>query len=212
MSTILSVQGSPRGERSHSRRLQEAFLKAWQVRGEGRQVLRREVGRVAIAPVTEGWIAAAFHPESEERSEVMKADLALSDLLVDELLASDRLVISAPMYNFGVPSGVKAWIDQVMRVRRTFGMDLSNPANPYTPLVLGRKALIITTRGDHGYGPDGANAHMNHADPYLRLVLGHMGITDVTVVAVEDDEFGGEGFQQSYQRAERTLADLAESF
>ncbi|MDH4609801.1 NAD(P)H-dependent oxidoreductase [Pseudomonas sp. BN102] len=212
MSTILSVQGSPRGERSHSRRLQESFLKAWQARQEGRQVLRREVGRVAIPLVTEGWIAASFHPESEARSEVMKADLAVSDLLVDELLAADGLVISAPMYNFSVPAGVKAWIDQVMRVRRTFGLDLSNPANPYTPLVLGRKALIITTRGDHGYGPGGANAHMNHADTYLRLVLGHMGITDATVVAVEDDEFGGEGFQQSYQRAERALADLAETF
>ena len=69
MSTILSVQGSPRGERSHSRRLQESFLKAWQVREEGRQVLRREVGRVSIPAVTEGWIAAAFHPQPEARSD-----------------------------------------------------------------------------------------------------------------------------------------------
>src|SRR5262245_29157092 len=102
MSTILSVQGSPRGERSHSRRLQESFLKAWQVLDGNREVLRREVGRVAIPAVSEGWIAAAFHPEPATRSEVMKADLAVSDQLVDELLAADRLVISAPMYNFGV--------------------------------------------------------------------------------------------------------------
>lgn len=212
MSTILSVQGSPRGERSHSRRLQESFLAAWQAREAGRQVLRREVGRVAIPAVNEGWIAAAFHPEPEARNEVMKADLAVSDLLVDELFAADRLVISAPMHNFGVPSGVKAWIDQIVRIRRTFDFDPSRQGNPYTPLVLGRKALIITTRGDYGYGPGGANAHLNHADVHLSAVLGFIGITDVTVVAVESDEFGGKAFEQSYQRAERALAELAERF
>lgn len=212
MNRILSIQGSPRGERSHSRRLQDAFLAAWQGQDTARQVVYREVGRSPIAPVTEGWIAAAFHPEPEHRTEVMKADLALSDLLVDELFAADRLVISAPMYNFGVPSGVKAWVDQIVRIRRTFDFDPSRPGNPYTPLVLGRKALIITTSGDHGYGPGGANAHMNHADTYLRVVLGYIGITDVTVVAVESDEFGGDAFQQSYQRAERALVELAEVF
>ncbi|WP_044871602.1 NAD(P)H-dependent oxidoreductase [Pseudomonas sp. LFM046] len=212
MSSILSVQGSPRGERSHSRRLQEAFLKAWQGRDAGRQVLRREVGRVAVPAVSEGWIAAAFHPEPDARSEVMKADLALSDVLVDELFAADRLVISAPMYNFGVPSGVKAWVDQIVRIGRTFDFDPARQDNPYTPLLQGRKALVITTRGDRGYGPGGANAHLNHADAYLRTVLGFIGIHDVTVVAVENDEFGGESFEQSYQRAERALADLAETF
>lgn len=212
MSTILSVQGSPRGERSHSRRLQESFLKAWQARQADSQVLRREVGRVAIPAVTEGWIAAAFHPEPEARTEVMKADLAVSDLLVDELFAADRLVISAPMHNFGVPSGVKAWIDQIVRIRRTFDFDPDRQGNPYTPLVLGRKALIITTRGDYGYGPGGANAHLNHADVHLSAVLGFIGITDVTVVAVESDEFGGQAFEQSYLRAEHALAELAESF
>ncbi|MNE79930.1 FMN-dependent NADH-azoreductase 1 [compost metagenome] len=99
-----------------------------------------------------------------------------------------------------------------MRIRLTFDFDPDRQGNPYTPLVLGRRALIITTRGDHGYGPGGANAHMNHADVYLRTVLGYIGITDVTVVAVENDEFGGEAFAQSYERAERTLADLAETF
>lgn len=212
MSRILSIQGSPRGERSHSRSLQETFLAAWQAQRSERQVVRREVGRAPIAPLTEGWIAAAFHPEPESRSEVMKADLALSDQLVDELLAADRLVISAPMYNFGVPSGVKAWIDQIVRIRRTFDFDPGRPGNPYTPLVLGRKALVITTRGDHGYGPGGANAHMNHADTFLRTVLGYIGISDVTVVAVENDEFGGAAFEQSYQRAERALVELAEVF
>src|SRR5699024_865235 len=87
MKRILAIHGSPRGERSHSRRLTEAFLQAWQTEQKGGEVLRREVGRMAMPHVTEGWIAAAFYPQPEERSELMKADLAFSDRLVDELFA-----------------------------------------------------------------------------------------------------------------------------
>lgn len=212
MKRILSIHGSPRGERSHSRRLVEAFLQAWQSEQKGGEVLRREVGRMAMPHVTESWIAAAFHPQHEERSELMKADLAFSDRLVDELFAADRLVIAAPMYNFSVPSGVKAWIDQVVRIGRTFAFNPDAPQDQYEPLVLGKKALIVTTRGDRGYGPGGENAHLNHADVYLRDVLGLIGITDITVVAVENDEFGGMAFEDSFKSAERALADLAMSF
>lgn len=212
MKQILAIQGSPRGERSHSRRLVESFLKAWQAEQGGGEVVQREVGRVTLPPVTEGWIAAAFHPHPKERSEVMKADLALSDTLVAELFAADRLVIAAPMYNFGVPSGVKAWIDQIVRVGVTFAFNPDDPHNPYQPLVLGKKALIVTSRGDSGYGPDGVNAHLNHADAYLRAVLGLIGISEVTVIAVENEEFDGRAFEDSFKAAERALAELAVSF
>jgi len=212
MSKILAVQGSPRGERSHSRRLVEGFLQTYLDSHADASLQRREVGRVAVPPVSEGWIAAAFHPEPAERTAVMQADLALSDALVDELLAADRLVISAPMYNFGIPSGLKAWVDQVVRIGRTFDFIADDQANPYRPLVLGRKALIVTTRGDRGYGPGGVNAAMNHADVYLKAVLGFIGITEVDVVAVENDEFGGLAFEASYQVAERALAELVGVF
>ncbi|CAD5109135.1 FMN-dependent NADH-azoreductase [Zestomonas carbonaria] len=211
MSQILAIQGSPRGERSHSRRLLESFLSAWQDSAAGRDVVRREVGRAQIPPVSEAWIAAAFHP-AEQRDARMQADLALSESLIGELFTADRLVIATPMYNFGVPSGLKAWIDQVVRIGRTFDFDPEDHANPYRPRVLGKKALIVTTRGDHGYGPGAINAHRNHADTYLRTVLGFIGIEDVTVIAVEDDEYGGQSFADSYGRAERALAELAGSF
>lgn len=210
MKRILAIQGSPRGERSHSRRLLEHFLQA--LADEQDVVLsRREVGRIVLPPVTEGWVAAAFSAPAE-RTAAMQADLALSDTLVDELLDTDRLVIAAPMYNFGVPSGVKAWIDQIVRIGRTFDFTPEDPASQYKPRVLGKRALIVTTRGDRGYGPDGINAHLNHADTHLRAVLGLIGITDVEVVAVENDEFGGLVFEDSYQAARRRLAQLALDF
>lgn len=211
MKKILAVQGSPRGERSHSRRLLDHFLEALTSEQRGAEITHREVGRIALPAVTEGWIAAAFH-DPHTRSATMQADLALSDELVDELLATDRLVIAAPMYNFGIPSGVKAWVDQIVRIGRTFEFTPEDPANQYKPRVLGKRGLIITTRGDRGYGPDGVNARLNHADTHLRDVLGLIGITDVEVVAVENDEFGGMAFADSYQAAQRRLAQLAMDF
>ncbi|MBM7060427.1 NAD(P)H-dependent oxidoreductase [Pseudomonas sp. UL073] len=211
MSQILSVQGSPRGERSHSRRLVDAFLQDWARQASGRQIVPREVGRAAIPPISEAWIAAAFQP-AEQRDAAMRADLAFSDQLVDELLGADRLVIATPMYNFGLPSAVKAWVDQIVRIGRTFDFDPGRPDNPYVPLTLGKRALIVTTRGDHGYGPGAIHAARNHADTHLRTVLEFIGIDDITVIAVEDDEYGGQSFADSYARAERALAELAGSF
>ncbi|MBC3362921.1 NAD(P)H-dependent oxidoreductase [Pseudomonas sp. SWRI154] len=212
MSRILVVQGSPRGERSHSRRLAEAFISAWQGVNPQSQATRREVGRTVIAPVNEAFIAAAFHPEPQARPLTMRADLALSDTLVAELMAHERLVISAPMHNFGVPSGIKAWIDQIVRIGLTFNHSLDNGVSQYEPLVLGKKALIVTSRGDFGFGPGGQLEAMNHADTWLRTVLGFIGVSDVTVVAAEGEESAEHSFARSYAEAEQRLLALARTF
>ncbi len=83
----------------------------------------------------------------------MQADLALSDTLVEELLGHDVLVISTPMHNFSVPSGLKAWIDQIVRLGLTFNHTLDNGIAQYEPLVQGKKALIVTSRGGFGFRP-----------------------------------------------------------
>lgn len=212
MSRILVVHGSPRGERSHSRRLTESFVSAWQAAHPHSQLSRREVGRTVIPPVNEAFIAAAFYPEPQARPLTMQADLALSDALVTELQAHDRLVISAPMHNFSVPSGVKAWIDQIVRIGLTFNHSLDNGVSQYEPLVLGKKALIVTSRGDFGFGPGGQLEGMNHADTLLRTVLGFIGITDVTVVAAEGEESAERSFAQSCAEAEQRLLGLAQTF
>lgn len=165
MSRILAVHASPRGERSQSRRLAEVFLAAYREAHPQARVARREVGRVPLPAVTEAFVAAAFHPQPERRSLAMQADLALSDQLVGELFDSDLLVISTPMYNFSVPSGLKAWIDQIVRLGVTFDFVLDNGVAQYRPLLRGKRALIVTSRGGHGFGPGGENQAMNHADP-----------------------------------------------
>ncbi|WP_302118656.1 FMN-dependent NADH-azoreductase AzoR1 [Pseudomonas aeruginosa] len=211
MSRILAVHASPRGERSQSRRLAEVFLAAYREAHPQARVARREVGRVPLPAVTEAFVAAAFHPQPEQRSLAMQADLALSDQLVGELFDSDLLVISTPMYNFSVPSGLKAWIDQIVRLGVTFDFVLDNGVAQYWPLLRGKRALIVTSRGGHGFGPGGENQAMNHADPWLRTALGFIGIDEVTVVAAEGEESGGRSFEDSCAEAEQRLLALAQS-
>src|SRR5690606_14185591 len=147
-------------------------------------------GRLPPPRVDQGWIAAAF-TAFEQRSVEMRAALVLSDALVDELMASDTLVLGGPMYNFGVPAALKAWSDQVVRVGRTFSHVPADP-QPYQPLTAGKQAFVIVTTGDAGYQPGGPVAALNQVEPYLRTVLGFIGITAVEFIYAGYDEFGGE--------------------
>jgi len=212
MSEILVVHASPRGERSHSRRLAEVFVTAWQAANPEARLTRREVGRALIPPVNEAFVAAAFYPEPDARPLAMQADLAFSDELVRELLGHDVLLISTPMHNFSVPSGLKAWIDQIVRLGLTFNHTLDNGVAQYEPLVRGKKALIVTTRGGFGFGPGGELEALNHADTLLRTALGFIGITDVTVVDAEGEESAERTFQISAAEAEQRLLALVREF
>ncbi len=119
------------------------------------------------------WIAAA----------ATGAGSATSDELVDELLAADVLVITAPIYNFGVPAALKAWIDQVARAGRTFEYTDEGPKG----LIRGTRAVIVSASGGTEIEGDA-----DFAVPYLRFVLGFLGITDVQVVGASQQMLRGE--------------------
>lgn len=112
----------PRG--SHTRRLTRRFIERWQEARPQDAVTYRDVGQQPPSPVSGDWIAAAF-TRPERRDEAARACLAESDMLVQELLRADLIVIGAPMYNFGLPAQLKAWLDNVVRVGVTFGFDRS---------------------------------------------------------------------------------------
>ncbi len=213
MKKMLVIHASPRGERSHSRRLAESFVDAWQTANPDAQLTRREVGRAAIPHVSEAFVAANFYPEPQSLPKVMKADLQLSDELVGELIEHELLVISMPLYNFGVPSGLKAWIDQIVRMGLTFDVSQdSQGVAQYQRLLTGKRALIITSRGGNGFGPGGENEAMNHADPHLRTILDFIGIDDIQVIAAEGEESDKTVFLRACEEAERQLHDLAGHF
>lgn len=119
--------------------------------------------------VTGSWVDAAF-------ADGDPTALAVSDELVDELLAADELVLVAPVYNLGVPAALKAWLDQVVRVGRTFGYDAEGTVG----LVGARRAWIVAASGSTLIGSE-----QDFHTPYLRAILGLIGITDVRVVAAD---------------------------
>lgn len=207
MAHLLHVDSSPRGERSHSRRMTREFVEQWQRVHPADTVTYRDIGRNPIPHVDEAWIAAAFSPPEQHTPELREA-IRLSDRLLDEFLAADIYVIGVPMYNFSVPSGFKAYIDQIVRVGRTFDFEPNNSAHVYKPLVLGKKMFVIEARGDSGFQPGGRYEKMNHHDPYLVTVFGFIGITDITFIHVENDEYGGQKLADSIAAARTQVAQL----
>jgi FMN-dependent NADH-azoreductase len=106
------------------------------------------------------------------------------------------------------PSPFKAYIDQIVRTGRTVAFEPDDAANAFKPLVLGKKMFIIEARGDSGFQPGGRYEKMNHHDPYLVTVFGFMGITDITFIHVENDEYGGQKLADSIAADRTQIAQL----
>jgi len=208
MAHLLHIDSSPRGERSHSRRLTREFIERWQQVHPLDTVTYRDVGRHPVPHVDEPWIAAAYTPPEQRTPELWKA-IQDSDQLIDEFLAADVYVLGIPMYNFSVPSTFKAYIDQIVRLGRTFAFVPEDSENPYKPLVTGRKMFVITARGGSGFSPGERYAAMNHQDPYLRVAFGFIGISDITFIHVENDEYGGISLADSIAAARAKITTLA---
>ncbi|MBB3118943.1 FMN-dependent NADH-azoreductase [Pseudoduganella violacea] len=216
MTTLLHIDSSARNGRSgsdpygsHTRRLSQRFVDRWQEQVPETKIIYRDVGMQPPAPVTGSWIQAAFTPPAK-REPWMHEVLAESDVLIDELLQADVIVAGVPMYNFGPPAQFKAYIDNVVRVGRTFGFDRSRPGDPYWPLLAeaGKKLVILSARGDFGYDMGGRVAAINHVEPSVRTAFGYMGIWESFGAAIEYDEFGDERLAQSIARAEADVDGL----
>ena len=176
-SNILRVDASARKAGSSSRALTDALI----ARLAPDEIVTRDLTEV-LPFVTEDWVGANFTDESE-RTDAQKAELALSDSLVDELVAADTLVIGTPIYNFAVPAALKAWIDLIARARKTFHYTANGPEG----LLTDKKAYVLIASGGTEVGSD-----IDLASGYLRHILAFVGITDVTVVAADQQMMRGE--------------------
>lgn len=216
MTHILQLDASARPGRagthehgSHSRNLTHRFVSRWQSRRPADTVTYRDLGGTPPSFINQPWIQAAFS-SPEQHEPWMDDTLAESDRLIDELVAADILVIGAPLYNFGMPAALKAWVDQIVRMGRTVEYDPSTPEDPFTPLLADRPrhAVILSSRGGAGFEPGGALAHMNHLEPGLTTVLEFIGITNVHSIAIENQEEGGDALSASVNEAERRVDAL----
>jgi FMN-dependent NADH-azoreductase len=136
--------------------------------------------------------------------------LRVSDTLIDELLRADLIVAGVPMYNFGPPAQFKAYIDNIVRVGRTFGFDRGRSGDPYWPLLAesGKRLVILSSRGDHGYHPNGRIGERNHVESSIRTAFAYMGVTDVHETAIEYDEFADDRLAVSIAQAEAAVDRL----
>lgn len=194
---------------SHTRRLTARFMERWHAARPQDAIVYRDVGANPPAPVTGDWVAAAF-TKPDRRDAAQHAILAESDALTAELVAADLIVIGAPMYNFGIPAPLKAWIDNVVRVGVTFGFDRTRGDVPYWPLLTGGKQLVILgSRGDYGYDPGERLAGINLVEASLTVPLGYIGIDRHAAVAIEYDEFADDRLAASIASAETRADALA---
>ena len=199
MSHILHLDSSPRGSRSISRALTKEFVSNWIQLYPQDKITYRDIGKYPVPPVDESWIAAAFNKSTVLPSELANA-LDISDELITELLNADRYVFGIPMYNFSVPSNVKAYIDQIVRINRTFN-------SAWEGLLTNKKMLIITTRGSR-YTDGSDLASYDFQEPYLRTVFGFIGVSDITFLYAENLNDGEEGRQQSLTHVRQVLQEM----
>jgi len=177
MPHLLKLDVSPRGDQSVSRRLGQQFLADWQKNHTGAQVTTRDLATNNLPYVDLPWIAGAYSAPEQHTPEQQSA-LKVSNDLIAELMAADHLLITTPMYNFAIPAVLKAWIDHIVRVNITFAM---TPEGGYKGLIEGKKATVITASSGN-YAPGTPAESYDQEIPYLRLVLGFIGITDVTFI------------------------------
>jgi FMN-dependent NADH-azoreductase len=164
-------------------------------------IVRRDVG---TDPVPH--LRRRDHPAirgGEAETDAARDALALSDTLIAELKAADLVVIGAPMYNFGMPSTLKAWFDHVLRAGITFRYSAAGPEG----LLKGKKAIVVESRA--GLYSEGPAAAMDSQEPHLRTLLGFMGLDDVTFVRAEKLAFGPEAAEASIAEAVDQLRSLA---
>ena len=176
MPKLLQIDVSPRGDYSVSRKLSAAFAEEWKSKNPGGTVIVRDLTRTLLPFVDLPWIGGAYSPP-EQHTQEQKEALKVSDELVDELFSVDEIVIGTPMYNFGVPAALKAWIDHIARFGRTFKIDETG----YHGLVTGKKATFLIASGGN-YAPGSPAEKYNYEAPYLQAIFGFIGITDTKVI------------------------------
>ena len=206
MKKVLVINASARGQRSQSRKLTEIFTEHLQGKHNDAEITYQELGG-NVPHVNENWIAAAFKSETA-RTEDEKKALETSDAFIAELHHADVIVLGAPMYNWSIPSALKAYIDQVVRVNKTFKFDASNPQYPYIGLLENKTLFLLLSRGDQGYEKGGYNEHMNFQDPYLKTVFNIMGVHHIHVIAINGVSYGPEKAQKSIALSHQELKDL----
>lgn len=198
MRKVLVINSSIRNNRSQSRNLTKLFIDNWKAKHPEDTFTYREVGLSPIPPIDGSWLASSFIKPGLRTVENQKG-VALSNILVEELKRHDVYVLASPMYNWSIPSSLKSYIDQIMRINETWKFRSGEPDGDYIGLLKEKQLFILSARGDTGYGLGEKNEHMNFQTSYLKFVFGMMGVTNTRIISLDNEEFGGVVFEKSKQ-------------
>ena len=199
MSRVLVIESSARQQGSVSRELTRQFIGNWQAAHPADQIQIRDLA-VEPVPHLDATLLGGWMTPSEQQNDAEKAALARSNQLTDELLAADVPVLAAPMYNFAIPSTLKAWLDHVLRAGVTFKYTETGPQG----LLTGKRAFVLTARGGIYAG-----SGLDHQEPYLRQALAFIGIHDVQFIHAEGLNLGAEFSEKGLAQAKAKLAEVA---
>lgn len=202
MARLLRIDASSRVHGSHSLEVADYFQNQWLQQHHDDEVVVRSLRRDPVPNIEDATITGFYTPSTEHDAD-LQAATALSDQLIGELMSSDILLISTPMYNFSVPSALKAWIDQIVRIGYTFDFD---PESGFKGLVQGKRAVVVTATGAVFSNP--AMSAFNFLDPYLRTLLGFLGITDSHFIAVEGTTTDEAAMEKSKRIARESVDQL----
>lgn len=202
---ILRIDSSVRLKNSKSRALTGFFLNAFSEQHKF-TLKTRDVGIYPPAFPTDEFIKANY-TAPQNRTPEMESILANSDKLIDEILWADKIIIASPMYNFTISATLKAYIDNIVRIGRTFYIDKNGEMKG---LLNDKKLLVITSRGAMSYKKGKNLEHLDFQDNYLKMVFSFMGISDVIFVNTEAQGFGTDELKiTNFEQSEKQLSELS---
>jgi len=204
MNKVLVINASARKQRSLSRYMTNVFLETWLENSPNDKVTYRDVGQDNIPHVSEAWIAAAFCP-ADQRTEENREALKISDQLISELQQADIIVLGTPMYNWSIPSALKAYFDQVLRVNETVSLNKATPENLYNGLLKNKKVFVLMVRGNGGYSLGDFNEHLDFQTKYIETVFNIMGLEDIQQVIVEGVDLGGNPIEEAARKVKELI-------
>lgn len=199
---ILTVQSSPNVETSFTRAASHELVQALKKKHHGATVTTRDVIAHPVPHVLPATLGAIFSPPAAHTAD-QKAILGSVDKLVDEVIAADVIVIGAPMYNFSVPSSLKAWIDAIVRTGRTFNYTDKGPVGL---LAASKHAVFVTASG--GVYSEGPSQAFDHLDPYLRAIFSFLGLKQLHSIRVEGTAFGPDAVAKAKAASSAAIAKL----
>jgi FMN-dependent NADH-azoreductase len=201
MKNILLLNSSPRGDASHSGKVAAELVAQLKAKAKGATVALRDLSTDALPHIDDAFVTGRTL-EADKRSKAQNDAVALSDKLIAELKAADVVVIASPMINFGVATTLKAWFDYVLRAGVTFKYTEKGPEG----LITGKKVYVVQARG--GVYSQGPAKAADFQEPYIRHLLGFIGINDVNFVLVEGVAYGPDAAAKAEKAAIDSIPEL----